>query len=92
MSADINTLFSIPRFRPYRPYLAYLFVLDKGTKLPLGTGHSTMRMYARMGMSLFVMGYFSKCGRSRKPEANAIHFLIGRHGPHQMYANLILAA
>jgi hypothetical protein len=40
MPADINMHFSIPRFRPYRPYL---FVLDKGTKLLPGT---TMRMYA----------------------------------------------
>ena len=97
MSADIT----IPRFigantRFQRPYL--LRWNDCPNERSGGVGHdgqTTMRMMcAHMEMCLLGYGIgpgkVSECSRSRQPEANAIHFLIGSNGPNQVQANLIL--
>jgi hypothetical protein len=85
MSADINILLLIGCKYP----------VCVGTMLPQRpaweVGQVRRCMRARM-MSIRLWNWLSKCGRSRKPEANAIHFLIRSHGPHQVHANLILPA
>ena len=72
MSADIN-IYRRKHLAGFRPLLLWGKPKPKASR-----DHNEDDVYSLWNW----LSNFSECGRSRKPEAKAIHFLIGTHGPH----------